>query len=255
MSQPSFPEAQPSEREAVRDAARPTHRRKANRKLPVPMRTAAFAAAAGLVGVAAIIYLVVGTSSGGHSTGNGSAASANGATGTGTAGNSTATGQQGSGTGTSTSGSAGSSSSGSTAPKPLRPHDPAKVNSWNAGSGGAALARVTTQAGTVLMAHGARQYPEMRAACIALASAVKVAAGAPAIPDKAMQGMYERSLNAFETGAARCQAGITQHPEGVEDTVTDVNSAALKSAVTSIGTGMTQLYIATDMLRTPAKKS
>lgn len=208
----------------------------------------AVVAGAALVGVGGIVYLLVGTSSGGHSTGNGSAASA----GTGAAGNSVTGGQPGSGTGASTSGSAGAGAlSPANAPKPLRPHDPGVVSSWNSGSGGKALTRINAQAGTVLMAHGAGQYPEMRAACIALASAVKAAEAAPAIPDTAMQHEYARSLNAFKAGAAQCQGAITQHPEGVEDTVTHVNSAGVKAAVAKISTGMTDLYISTETLRTP----
>ena len=125
MSQPSIPEAQASERtpgateprqQTAADAVRPTHRRKASRKFSVSGRTMAAAAGAVLVGVGGIVYLVMGTSSGGHSTGNGSAAAA----GTGGVGNSVTGGQPGSGTGASTSGSAGAGAqSAANAPKPL----------------------------------------------------------------------------------------------------------------------------------------
>jgi hypothetical protein len=259
MSQPSIPEAQASEltpgateprQQTAAGAVRSTHRRKASRKFSVSGRTMAAAVGAVLVGVGGIVYLVMGTSSGGHSTGNGSAASA----GAGGVGNPVTAGQPGSGTGTATSGSAGAQSAAN-APKPLRPHDPAMVNSWNSGSGGKALKRITAQAGTVLMAHGAGQYPEMKSACAALSSAVATAQAAPALPDATMQREYQISLKAFRTGAAECRAAISQHAEGAEDTVTNVNSALIKTAVAKISTGMTDLYIATDMLRNPAKKS
>lgn len=134
-------------------------------------------------------------------------------------------------------------------PKPLRPSDPAQVKSWNSGQAGAALARVTSQAGAVLMAHGSGQYTQMLQACEALSGAVKTAEALPPVPDAAMQNIYSKSLAAFKAGIVKCEAGITQHPEGVEDTVTHVNPSDIQQAVKQFGTGMTDLYIATEVLR------
>jgi hypothetical protein len=147
-----------------------------------------------------------------------------------------------------TTGSA-SSAKGATGPKPLQPTDPVQVKSWNAGQAGKAMAKVTAVAGTVLMAHGSGQYPQMLQACKTLAGAVQTAAALPPIPDAAMFRYYQKSLDAFKSGIADCEAGITQHEEGVEDTVTQVNQTDTTLAVKRFGTGMTDLYIATDYLR------
>jgi hypothetical protein len=137
-------------------------------------------------------------------------------------------------------------------PKPIYPSDPKAASAWNSGSGGKALKQLNNRAGSALMAHGASQYTEMRAACDTLTGAVSTAKAAPPIPDTAMQQMYAKALTAFDTGAANCLTAISQHQEGVEDTVTHVNSAEMKTVVAELNTGMTDLYVATEALRTPA---
>ncbi len=136
-----------------------------------------------------------------------------------------------------------------TGPKPIKPTDPAKVKSWNIGKGGAALAQVTAYSGNVLMAYGSGLYPQTLQSCLQLAGAVKKAEALPPIPSSAMQKMYVRSLNAFNKGIAECEAAITQHPEGVEDTVTDVNHSQMNKAIAQFSTGTKDLYIATEFLR------
>jgi hypothetical protein len=141
---------------------------------------------------------------------------------------------------------------GPNVPKPIYPGNAAAAKAWYSGSGGKALAKVNNQAGSALMAHGASQYKEMRAACDTLTGAVSTANAAPPIPDTAMQRMYAKALTAFNTGATNCLTAISQHQEGVEDTVTHVNSAEMKTVVTELNTGMTDLYVATEALRSPA---
>jgi hypothetical protein len=136
-----------------------------------------------------------------------------------------------------------------TGPKPLQPTNPARVKSWNTGKGGAALARVTAYSGNVLMAYGSGLYPQTLQACTELAGAVKQAQALPPIPSSAMQKMYVRSLDAFRKGIAECEAAITQHPEGVEDTATDVNHTEMSKAIAQFSTGTKDLYIATEILR------
>jgi hypothetical protein len=194
-----------------------------------------------VLGVAAVIYFLIPSSHNGQSnTANGSL--------------STATGGQAAHSGPMPGAptvKGGAKSAAPSGPKPLKPSDPAQVRSWNAASGGKALARVTTQSGNVLMAHAARQYPEMLQYCNALAGAVQTAEADSPIPDTAMQKMYAASLNAFKQGAADCAAGITQHAEGVEDTVTKVNHADVNRAVSELSVGINDLYIATEVLRKP----
>jgi hypothetical protein len=121
------------------------------------------------------------------------------------------------------------------APKPLELSDPARVESWNAGDGGTALARVTEDSGSILMAYGSGEYPETLQGCTAL--------------DAAMQKLYVKSLDDFKSGITDCEAAITQHPEGVEDIVTDVNHAELNTAIPLFNAGAKNLYIATEVLR------
>jgi hypothetical protein len=134
-------------------------------------------------------------------------------------------------------------------PKPLKPSNPAQVRSWNAGKAGAALAQVTGDSGSVLMAYGSGMYPETLQACTALTGAVRKAEALPPIPDAAMQKLYVKSLNDFKSGATKCEAAITQHPEGVEDDVTDVNHAEMNSVISQFSVGTKDLYIATEFLR------
>ena len=142
-----------------------------------------------------------------------------------------------------------------TGPEPLKPSNPAKVKSWNVGKGGAALVQVTEDSGSVLMAYGSGEYTQTLQACTALAGAVRKAEALPPIPDTAMQKLYAKSLNTFTAGITECEAAITQHPEGVENTVTDVNHAEVSKAISQLGIGIKDLYIATEALRTPPEKS
>jgi hypothetical protein len=136
-----------------------------------------------------------------------------------------------------------------TGPKPLRPSDPGAISSWSA-EGGKALAHVSTQSENVLAARTASNYPQMLRYCTALATAVQDAENAPPIPDAAMQQMYTQSLNALKQGATDCMAGITEHHEDLEDTVVNVNHAAVGHAMSELGVGVNDLYIATSALRT-----
>jgi hypothetical protein len=136
-----------------------------------------------------------------------------------------------------------------TGPKPLRPSDPAAISSWSA-AGGKALAHVTTQSENVLAARTARNYPQMLGYCTALATAVQDAVNAPPIPDAAMQQMYTQSLNALKQGATDCMAGITEHHADPEEPDVDVNQATVDRAMSELGAGVNDLYVATSALRT-----
>lgn len=147
--------------------------------------------------------------------------------------------------------SAPASSHGQSAdtPKPLKPPSPVRVRAWNKGPAGAALSQVTSHASTVLMAHGVGQYPQMLQACRALSASVQAAEALPPIPDAAMQQLYTKSLAAFSSGTAKCLVGISQRPEGDEDTVTQVNQVVIHQALNLFSVGMSDLYVATEVLR------
>jgi hypothetical protein len=234
-----------------------------SRRIPVPTRrTGLLAVSALCVIIAGTVYAVTSGSPGGHPAAvapsdigapgkvaatvpgplPGAPSTQAGQGSTGTAGRGTA------GTGT---GSAGTDSAKDTAtgPKPLHPGNASLVASWNKGTGGTALSAVTLASGSVMMSHSASLYPEMLQSCHSLATAVRQASAASPIPDGAMQREYTAALSSFRQGAADCVAGIVQHIDGPEDTVTNVNKAQVGQAVSAISAGLTDLYVATEVLR------
>jgi hypothetical protein len=134
-------------------------------------------------------------------------------------------------------------------PVALKPSSPAPVKTWNSGKSGSALSQIVVYSGNVLMAYGSKQYPQMLQACTALGGTAKKARALPPIPDAAMEMLYTTSLDNFLSGAALCESAISQHPEGVEDTVTHVNQAQLTEAMSQFKVGTTDLYAATKVLQ------
>jgi hypothetical protein len=130
-------------------------------------------------------------------------------------------------------------------PVALKPGSPSQVATWNAGPGGATLAAITSHLGTVLMAHDARQYVQMKRECVSLAADVKTASAQSAIPDPAMQNLYTKALAAISAGAADCQGAVSSHQEGDEDLIPQTNSSLLATAMSELNTGTRDLYIAT----------
>ncbi len=135
--------------------------------------------------------------------------------------------------------------SSQTGPKALVPTHGAQVKAWNKGPGGMALKAVTTDSGNVLMSHANQQYPQMLQYCNALSADVRHAVNATPIPDGAMQAKYLKALGGFKSGISDCLAGVTQHEEGVEDTVTNVNKPVLTRAMTQFTHALSDLYVAT----------
>jgi hypothetical protein len=138
---------------------------------------------------------------------------------------------------------------GATVPTALQPTNPSQVKAWNSGAGGKALAQVTAQSGNALMANSGQEYAQMLLSCKALSSAVGSAQRAAPIQDAAMQKEYAAALSSLKSGAVNCISGIKQVPDGVEDTVVNVDHATLKVAVSDLSAGITALYAATEVLR------
>jgi len=134
-------------------------------------------------------------------------------------------------------------------PVALKPSSPPQVAAWNAGPGGTALAAIAAQVGTVLMTHDARQFVQMKRECVSLAAEVKTAGAAPAIPDPAMQNMYNKALASLAAGTANCQAAVSSHQEGDEDLITSTNSSLMATAMSQLNVGTRDLYIATWKIR------
>ena len=126
-------------------------------------------------------------------------------------------------------------------PKGLR----APIEAWYAGRGGAALAAVSGQLGTVMQASGQRQYGEMRIACLNLAADVTTAQAGPPIPDAGMQAQYAKALTEIANGAVDCRAAVTQRPEGDETLQTHVNPTMLHALSSAVAAGARDLYRAT----------
>lgn len=138
-------------------------------------------------------------------------------------------------------------------PIALKPGSPSQVAAWNAGPGGVTLAAISSHLGTVLMAHDARQYVLMKRECVGLAAEVKAASGQAAIPDSAMQSLYDKALTSLAAGAATCQAAVSSHQEGDEDLITKTDSSLLATAMSQLNTGTRDLYIATAKIKTLKK--
>jgi hypothetical protein len=225
----------------------------ARRGLPVSARNAGLLVL-GLAIVGGIIYAFVPGSPNGRVATSANAGSATPGTGSATPGKGATVPATGSTPGGSSPATAPGPMPGAPVggPKPLHPGSGSgtAVAQWSKGPGGKALLAVTAQSGYVLQAHGVGEYPEMLQYCGRLTSAVHSARATTPIPDTAMQAKYSASLAGFERGAADCQTAIVQHAAGVEDNTTTVNQALLKTAVSELNLGVSDLYIATEALRT-----
>ena len=224
-------------------AAMRSHRKPARFKAPAwrgsnSVRAAGLVMAA-VVGVAAIVYFVMPSSHSDRSNANGGTAAGG------------QMGRPGPLPGApDTEGKGARSRPHRTDRKSLKPTDPAQVKSWEAEQrrqGPYASHRAVRPRTDV-----ARRRPISRNAAV-LQCSHHCRADCGSRPRRyrttLMQKMYAKSLTAFKMGAADCVAGITQHPEGVEDTVTNVNHAEINKAVSELSLGMNDLYIATEVLR------
>lgn len=138
----------------------------------------------------------------------------------------------------------------SSGPTALRPSNPSVVKAWNAGAGAKALQQVTAVSGSALMAGTRKQYGEMLQYCEELSSAVETAQQAAPIQDTSMQKEYAAALSSLKQGTVHCVSGISQVSAGVEDTTININHTELGAAVSDLNTGINDLYVATEALRT-----
>jgi hypothetical protein len=127
----------------------------------------------------------------------------------------------------------------------LPPKLRAALQDWNRGTGGRALAAVSTDLGTALQAGGVRQYVAMRAACTSLIAAVQAARTGPPIPNGAVQQRYTIALTHVAGAAADCHAAISEHVDGDETVATHEDPALFHSAETRFGVAVKDLYSVT----------
>jgi hypothetical protein len=116
-------------------------------------------------------------------------------------------------------------------------HQP-RVAAWNSGPGGSALKTLSSQAGAA--ATGRNQYGRLRSACWRLAVGVAAALAAPAIPDAAMQKLYQKALSALASAARRCRAATSEQP-GSHDVVTTEGANALTAVESAIASAYREL--------------
>jgi hypothetical protein len=121
-----------------------------------------------------------------------------------------------------------------------------RVIAWQDGPGGKHLAAVTRLFGNALQAGGARQYWQMRSACIQLTRSVSTAEAGPQIPVAAMQMLYGKALTELANGAADCQAAIAVKPTGDDETVGFVvNATKRQQAASELAAGARDIYRST----------
>ena len=121
----------------------------------------------------------------------------------------------------------------------------AQVTAWDAGHGGAALAVVSTQLGSVTQSGAVREYVEMKEACSQLAIDVRTAQAEPGIPEAAMQVLYAKALADLATGAADCRNAISLQPDGDELVLTHENATMLDQSMSPLTLGAKELFQAT----------
>jgi hypothetical protein len=123
-----------------------------------------------------------------------------------------------------------------------------QVQRWRAGSGGKALTAVVDQMGYALQAAGARLYPEMKLACVRLASDIRTARAGPPIPYASMQRVYGQALAQLSQAAGDCRSAISVQ-QGGEAVETHLQNALLNRSRTELATGSKTLYDATAAIR------
>ena len=126
-------------------------------------------------------------------------------------------------------------------PKDMR----VSVRRWDAGPGGADLARISTDYGDVTQAGAIMQYTTMRYACGHLAAGVAAARAGPPIPDLAMRQLYAAALADLVKGANDCRAAISVSPDGDESTRTVQRTRLLRRSMLELVAGSKDLFRAT----------
>lgn len=118
------------------------------------------------------------------------------------------------------------------------------VASWQSGTGGRDLTKVSSRLGAALQAGDFRQYSSMKHACAQLASSVAAASAGPPIPDARMQELYAKALAELAKGAADCQTAISVK---LEDTSvhTHVNATLVNLSTSELSAGATEVYRST----------
>jgi len=104
--------------------------------------------------------------------------------------------------------------------------------------------------GYAMQAAATKQYPTMKLTCAQLVSDIRTARAGPAIPDAAMQQMYDRALAGLSRAAANCQQAISVTADG-EDTAIHIHRTLLNLSRAEFAAGSKVLYNATADIHMP----
>jgi hypothetical protein len=130
-------------------------------------------------------------------------------------------------------------------------HVPAQLavalRKWNAGTGGAALDKVSDELSSAAQSGGIKLFSPMKLACSSLAAAVVAAKASPLIPDAVTQKWYAAALAQLASAAAVCQSAISVQGAG-ENVQTEENPALLHRSESELAAGAKDLYHVTVQL-------
>ena len=133
-------------------------------------------------------------------------------------------------------------------------HVPAQLavalRKWNAGTGGAALDKVSDELSSAAQSGGIKLFSPMKLACSSLAAAVVAAKASPLIPDAVTQKWYAAALAQLASAAAVCQSAISVQGAG-ENVQTEENPALLHRSESELAAGPRIFTMSPFSLRPP----
>jgi hypothetical protein len=129
----------------------------------------------------------------------------------------------------------------------VAPNLAAKLRKWNAGSGGAALDKVSSYMTGAAQSGALKMFAAMKQECSSLAAAVLAASAKPRIPNTTIQAWYVTALHELKTAAAGCQSAVSVQSSG-ENLQTEEKPAALHRSQTELTVGAKDLYRVTVQL-------
>jgi hypothetical protein len=116
----------------------------------------------------------------------------------------------------------------------------ASLKKWNAGSGGTALDKVSSEMTAASQSGGMKLFASMKQACWSLSAAVVVADASPRLPSQ-VDKLYVVALRKLAKAAADCQSAISIQ-NTAESATTEEKSGLLRRAEAELAAGARDLY-------------
>jgi hypothetical protein len=136
----------------------------------------------------------------------------------------------------------------------VAPNLAAMLRKWNAGSGGAALDKVSSYMTGAAQSGALKMIAAMKQECSSLAAAVLAASAKPRIPNTTIQAWYVTALQELTKAAADCQGAISVQ-SSAENLQTEEKPALLHQAQTELAVGAKDLYRVTVQLAAADRES